>query len=112
MNCDLAPMHKGPKDYDKEKEDQEEEHEDQDQEEEESDREEPDREELESEHTDERPTVKPDENYRQRWQRECDNHSGQGRRIFSIPKPPVLQRSPIMKGSRVRSTCLHHQAQL
>lgn len=51
MNCDPAPTHKGPKDYDKEKEDQEEE--------------ESDREEQESKHTDERPTVKPDENYRQ-----------------------------------------------
>ena len=98
MNCDFPSIHKGPKDYDKGKEGQEEEDEDEDQEEEEQ----------ESEHTDERPTVKPEDNYSQRWQRDCDNCSGQGRRVFSIPKPPVLQRSPIMKGSRVRSTCLHH----
>ena len=110
MNCDPASMHKGSKDFEKEEEGQEEEHENEaeDQEEEEPDQEEPDQEEQESEHINKRSTVKFEDKYRQRWQRDCDNHSGQSRRIFSIPKPPVLQRSLIMKGSRVRSTCLRH----
>ena len=62
--------------------------------------------EQEREQAEQRPVDESDQGYRQR---KTDTLVDQKKRIFCIPNPPVLQRSPVMKASRARNKSLRQQ---
>ena len=81
MNQSPPPSHRGPKDFDTVSGKR-------------------DEEEQEKAQTEEPAITEPEQRC---GQRNSGNIVSQVRRVFTIPRPPILQRSPIMKASRIGS---------